>query len=39
VSAPGLVITVAAGVMFGAAYLKTGRLWLAAGSLPISYPG
>eukprot|EP01034_Spumella_vulgaris_P023749 gene23749-30006_t len=31
VSALGLVITVAAGVMFGAAYLKTGRLWLAAG--------
>lgn len=27
----GLVITVAAGVMFGAAYLQTGRLWLAAG--------
>ena len=31
VNALGLVITVAAGVMFGAAYLKTGRLWLAAG--------
>ena len=31
VSALGLVITVAAGWMFGVAYLKTGRLWLAAG--------
>ncbi|KQW96479.1 hypothetical protein ASC94_06425 [Massilia sp. Root418] len=31
VNALGLVITVAAGVMFGMAYLKTGRLWLAAG--------
>lgn len=31
VSALGLVITVAAGAMFGAAYLKTGRIWLAAG--------
>lgn len=30
-SALGLLITVAAGVMFGAAYLKTGRIWLAAG--------
>jgi membrane protease YdiL (CAAX protease family) len=31
ISALGLLITVAAGVMFGVAYLKTGRIWLAAG--------
>lgn len=31
VNALGLLITVAAGWMFGVAYLKTGRLWLVAG--------
>lgn len=31
VSALGLLITVAAGWMFGVAYLRTGRLWLTAG--------
>lgn len=31
ISLLGLLITVAAGVMFGVAYLKTGRIWLPAG--------